>query len=82
MAVSFGPPASNGGHDASSDLTDDGSPDAFVCVVGTGYFSGCSFDLARACFAGSCDDQDSFLFTLYVNHTYGSSRTISGHGYW
>jgi hypothetical protein len=62
--------------------SDDGSPDAFVCVVGTGFFSGCSFDLARACFAASCDDQDSFLFTLYVNHTYGSGRTISGHGYW
>lgn len=62
--------------------SDDGSPDAVVCVTGTGYFSACAGDLARACFRANCDDQDSFSFTLFVEHTYGSARTISGHGYW
>lgn len=54
----------------------------FVCVTGDGFFSGCSYSLARACFRASCDDQDSFLFGMRVFHTYGSGRVVHGHGKW
>lgn len=58
------------------------SDDAFVCVTGVGYFAGCAFDLARACYSPDCTDQDAVSFALHVTHSAGTARFVSGHGYY
>jgi hypothetical protein len=60
----------------------DAGPSAWVCIQGGSYFAGCAYGNARACFSASCNDQDALAFPMWVRHSYGSSRTISGHGQW
>jgi hypothetical protein len=58
----------------------DGTGDVFVCIQGGSYFIGCAFNIARACFFASCDDQDAVTFPLFISNQSGVSHTISGHG--
>jgi hypothetical protein len=58
----------------------DGAGDVFVCIQGESYFVGCAYNLARACFYASCDDQDAVQFFLFVRNQSGVSHTVSGHG--
>ena len=57
-----------------------GAGDVYVCIQGSSYFVGCAYNLARACFYASCDDQDLVAFALFVRNQSGFAHTIFGHG--
>lgn len=58
-----------------------GAGSVFVCVQAYGgYFVGCAYALARACYYASCDDQDLVSFPLYVRNESGVTHTINGQG--
>lgn len=56
-----------------------GAGSVFVCIQGSGYFVGCAYTLARACYYASCDDQDLVSFLIYVRNESGVTHTIDGH---
>jgi hypothetical protein len=58
-----------------------GAGSVFVCVRGGGVFVGCAYNLARACYSASCNDQDIVNIELYVQNQSGVTHTIEGHGY-
>ncbi|HZV76043.1 MAG TPA: hypothetical protein VFF79_20215 [Conexibacter sp.] len=55
-----------------------GSGSTYVCIRLSGYALGCGTNLARTCYAASCNDQSVVAFPASVEN-FGAPHTISGH---
>ncbi|ADB49719.1 hypothetical protein Cwoe_1290 [Conexibacter woesei DSM 14684] len=52
---------------------------ATVCVYGGSAFGGCGTNIARACYYGTCDDQNTANMSISVETTTPGSRVVWGH---
>ncbi|MDO8214099.1 hypothetical protein [Conexibacter sp. CPCC 206217] len=58
----------------------DGAGDVYICIQGSIYFVGCAYNIARACYYTTCDDQDLVAFELSVRNQSGVTHTVHGRG--